>query len=161
MRLNLCPSATRYQYIAISKPSSWHLRNCSTLVLTMWSCFLPHLAGWPWLFVAVALCQPYLFVVPRPFPSAEKKDKPSLTYISLITAYLLRFPSQKSVSERALIFYQNDCNFVESRRLRCETLAPFAFLFILHFFTLLYTYFICKGFSRQISCCKTADFPVN
>ena len=43
----LCPLATRYQYIAISKPTSRHLRDCSMLMrmLTMWSCFLPHLAG--------------------------------------------------------------------------------------------------------------------
>ena len=110
MRLTLCPLATRYQYIAISKPTSRHLRDCSMLMrmLIMWSCFLPHLAAgllvllrldvsmtcWSWLtsqFV-VGLYQLCPFVVPRPFPSAEKRDKPSLTYISLKNSLHFAFP---------------------------------------------------------------------
>ena len=98
---------------------------------------MPHLAGWPWLFVAVGFYQPHLIVVPCPFPSVEKRDKSSLTFISLKNSLPFAFPLEKVCLSRALIFYQNDCNFVKSRRLRCVKLAPFAFLFILYFFTLL------------------------
>jgi len=103
-------SATRYKYIAISKPTSRHLRGCSKLVrvLTMWSCLVPHLAGWflvllrldvpltCWSrsmshFVA-GLYQLCPFVVPRPFSSVEKREKPSLTYISLKNSLPFAFP---------------------------------------------------------------------
>ena len=35
------------------------------------------------------------FVVPRPFPSVEKRDKPSLTYISLKNSIPFAFPLEK------------------------------------------------------------------
>ena len=98
------------EYLAILKPTSRHLRDCSMLMrmLIMWSCFLPHLAGiflvllrldvsmtcWSWLtsqFVA-GLYQLCPFVVPRPFLSVEKRDKPSLTYISLKNSLHFAFP---------------------------------------------------------------------
>ena len=88
----------------------------------------------------VGLYQPCLFVVPRPFPSVEKEDKRLLTHIER-TAYLLRFPSKYDVclgtSANILSKPKVACNFFKGRRLRCETLATFAFVFILHFFTLL------------------------
>ena len=44
-----------------------------------------------------------------------------------------------SLSGETQIFYPNARSLAtfKSRRLRCETLAPFAFVFMLHFFTLL------------------------
>ena len=142
------------------KTTSRHLRDCSMLVrmLTMWSCFLPHLAGWFLVLLrldvsmtcwswsksqfVVGLYHLCAFVVPRPFPSLEKRDKPSLTYISLKNSLRFAFPLEiwcLSQNERLLIVSKRKvaCNFFKSRRLRCETLATFAFAFILHFFALL------------------------
>ena len=108
---SLRANATRYQYIAISKPTSRHLRDCSMLMymLPFVCCFLPHLAGWflVWLRLdvsmtcwswsmsqfVVGLYQLCPFVVHRLFPSVEKRDKPSLTYISLKNS-LPSFPLQ-------------------------------------------------------------------
>ena len=60
------------------------------------------------------------FVVPRPFPSVEKREKPSLIYIRLKKqpTFCISSRNMMSVSE-------------------CETLATFAFVSILHLFTLL------------------------
>ena len=89
----------------------------------------------------IGLHQRCPFVVPRLFPSVEKRDKPSLTYISLKKQpTFVSPPNMMSVSERTLIFYPNArslATFFKSRRLPCETLAPFGFVFILHYFTLL------------------------
>ena len=59
--------------------------------------------------LAVGLHQPCPFVVPRPFSSVEKREKPSLTYISLRNSLPFAFPLQYnvSVSERTPIFYQS------------------------------------------------------
>ena len=84
----------------------------------------------------VGLCQPCPFVVPRPIPTEEKKDKPSLTSIER-RADLLRFPSKYDVclgtNANILSKRKVACNFFKSSRLRCETLATFAFVFILYF----------------------------
>ena len=57
----------------------------------------------------VGLCQSCPYVVPRPFPSVEKRDKPSLTYISVKKqpTFCVSPRNMMSVSERTLIFYQN------------------------------------------------------
>ena len=72
----------------------------------------------------------------------RKERKPSLIYICLKkTAYLLHFPSKYDVclgaNANILSKRKVACNFFKRRRLRCETLETFAFVFILHFFTLL------------------------
>ena len=157
--LHRLPDNTPYQYSAISKPTSRHLRDCSMLMrmLIMWSCFLPHLSGiflvllrldvsmtcWSWLTsqLVVGLYQLCPFVVPRPFPSVEKRDKPSLTYISLKNSLHFAFPSKYDVclGTNAYVLSKLNVawNFFKSHRLSCETLAPFGFVFILLFFTLL------------------------
>ena len=56
----------------------------------------------------IGLHQPCPFVVPRLFPSVEKKYEPSLTYISLKKQpTFVSPPNMMSVSERTLIFYPN------------------------------------------------------
>ena len=56
----------------------------------------------------IGLHQTCPFVVPRLFPSVEKRDKPSLTYISLKKQpTFVSPPNMTSVSERTLIFYPN------------------------------------------------------
>ena len=56
----------------------------------------------------IGLHQTCPFVVPRLFPSVEKRDKPSLTYISLKKQpTFVSPPNMMSVSERTLIFYPN------------------------------------------------------
>ena len=108
-------------------------------MLIMWSCFLPHLAGWFLVLLrldvsmtcwswsmshfVVGLYHLCAFVVPRPFPSLEKRDKPSLTYISLKNSLRFAFPLEiwcLSQNERLLIVSKRKvaCNFFKSRRLR-------------------------------------------
>ena len=71
----------------------------------------------------------------------RKDRKTVLTYVSLITAYLLHFASINDVclgtNANILSKRKVACHFFKRRRLRCETLETFAFVFILHFFTLL------------------------
>ena len=56
----------------------------------------------------IGLHQPCPFVVPRLFPSVEKRYEPSLTYISLKKQpTFVSPPNMMSVSERTLIFYPN------------------------------------------------------
>ena len=56
----------------------------------------------------VGLYQLCTSVRPRRFPSVEKRDKPSLTYISLKNSLHLRFPSKCDVYlAGTLIFYPN------------------------------------------------------
>ena len=131
MHLSICPLVTWYQYIAISKPTSRHLRDCSMLMrmLTMWSCFLPHLAGWflVWLRLDVSMTcwsrsrsqfviglhQLCSFVVPRLFPTLEKRDKPPLTHINLKNSLrfrlVLRFPSKYDVCLRTNAYILSKC----------------------------------------------------
>ena len=86
----------------------------------------------------IGLHQTCPFVVPRLFPSVEKRDKPSLTYISLKKTAYLRFPSKYDVclgtNANILSKRKVACNFFKSRRLRCETLAPFTFVFYIALF---------------------------
>ena len=109
-------------------------------MLTMWSCLLPHLAGWFLVLLrldvfmtcwswsksqfVVGLYHLCAFVVPL-----EKRDKPSLTYISLKNSLRFAFPLEiwcLSQNERLLTVSKRKvaCNVFKSRRLRCETLAP-------------------------------------
>ena len=89
----------------------------------------------------VGLYQLCTSVLPRRFPSVEKRDKPSLTYISLKNSLHFAFPLEMWCLSRRntniLSKRKVACNFFKGRRLRCETLALFAFVFMLHFFTLL------------------------
>ena len=65
----------------------------------------------------VGLCQSCPYVVPRPFPSVEKRDKLSLTYISVKkTAYLLRFPSKYDVC------LGTNANILSKRKVACNFL---------------------------------------
>ena len=128
MPVSLCPLATRYQYIAISKPTSRQLRDCSMLMhmLTMWSRFLPHLAEWllVWLRSDVSMtCWSWsksqlVFGLHQLSPSiccsssvsvCRKERKPSLIYVSLKKqpTFCISPRNMMSVSERTLIFYQN------------------------------------------------------
>ena len=130
MRLSLCPSATRYQYIAILKPTSRHLRDCSMLMrmLTLWSCFLPHLAGWllvwlrfgcfhdlliiieesacGWFASTMSICSSSISVCRK-----EKKTVVDLYLPKNQPTFCISPRNMMSVSERTLRFYQNERSF--------------------------------------------------
>ena len=96
MLLSLCPQATWYQCAATLAVTLQHLRDCP----------MPYL----W----IGMYQPCPFVVPHPFPSVEKKDKPS-NYQHEKSAQIPRFPAKCDawLGTRAniLSIRKDSCNF--------------------------------------------------
>ena len=135
MPVSLCPLATRYQYIAISKPTARHLRDCSMLMrmltnanhvesfpaasrwmitcLAAVGCFYDLLiiieeSACGWFASTMSICSSSISV-------CRKERKPSLIYICLKkTAYLLHFPSKYHVCLGA------NANILSKRKVACN-----------------------------------------
>ena len=100
-----CPSPDAHaNHVELFRATSLCMISCSAAV----GCFHDLLIMIDESRFVIGLHQTCPFVVPRLFPSVEKRDKPSLTYISLKKQpTFVSPPNMMSVSERTLIFYPN------------------------------------------------------